>query len=559
MDRRSLALVAVLASAVACEKKTRTAPAPAPVEVVAKPAVVDVSRLTAPALFASVPTDTPYMLAAFEAIPLEYYAKFKRAVGPAMGSAFAQLGTLMEDEGADRVMTAIAQELEGKWDAKGLESLGFTASPRFALYGLGVAPVVFRIEVRDDKAVLATIDRIAQRAGVTLTAPQTQDARSFWRKQSKDGETASILALADKQLVVAFGRTAEIDKNLGLILGSEKPQASMASGKALTDIMVKHGFGPHLIGFVDTRKMITQGMEFAGQPPSPACTTEIARLGARVPRAVLGYTLLGPSMSSGGAILELAPDLVAQLQGLRTQVPGLTEAVAGKPMFAVGLGIQIDGARKLALDAAAAVRRLGEACELAKLVEQAADAGDTLSRPLPGPLATMTGLVMAVHEISFGTSSPVPDKIEGYAALTSTNAQALWGQLEAAEPKLGKLGIRADGRVHAVTGLGVPFPIHGGVGERAIVLGIGTKGKPLAESAIGTRATTNAPFMVMTYDYGKFLELQSQVSLLVSGADPLQEVERKLNEGLATLFGRAAASLDVGTHGLAFWGTIEMK
>jgi len=46
----------------------------------------------------------------------------------------------------------------------------------------------------------------------------------------------------------------------------------------------------------------------------------------------------------------------------------------------------------------------------------------------------------------------------------------------------------------------------------------------------------------MTYDYGKFLELQSQVSLLVSGADPLQEVERKLNEGLATLFGRAAAS-----------------
>jgi len=52
------------------------------------------------------------------------------------------------------------------------------------------------------------------------------------------------------------------------------------------------------------------------------------------------------------------------------------------------------------------------------------------------------------------------------------------GQLEAAEPKLGKLGIRADGRVHALTGLGVPFPIHGGVGERAIVLGIGTKGSP---------------------------------------------------------------------------------
>jgi len=105
---------------------------------------------------------------------------------------------------------------------------------------------------------------------------------------------------------------------------------------------------------------------------------------------VLGYTLLGPSMSSGGAILELARISWPSSRGCGRRCR-LTEAVAGKPMFAVGLGIQIDGARKLALDAAAAVRRLGEACELAKLVEQAADAGDTLSRPLPGPLATMTG------------------------------------------------------------------------------------------------------------------------------------------------------------------------
>lgn len=39
----------------------------------------------------------------------------------------------------------------------------------------------------------------------------------------------------------------------------------------------------------------------------------------------------------------------------------------------------------------------------------------------------------------------------------------------------------------------------------------------------------------------------------------MQALERTLNDGLAKLFGRAALSVDASRHGLAFWGTIEMK
>lgn len=554
MDRR-LVIVAALALVGGCDKKTG-APTAQP-DLVAKPAAIDVAKLSAPALFANVPLDTPYMIAAFEAIPLEYYAKMKRALGPAFGNVFAQLRAASDDDGAERVMTAIEQELDGKWDVKGLESLGFTASPRFAFYGLGVLPMVFRIEVRDDKAVLSTIERVAQRAQLTLPAVQTHDGRSFWRLQM--GDMVAIVALADNQLVLAAGRAADVDRHIGLIVGSEKPQASMAAGKVLSEIMVKHGFGPNMIGFVDTRKMLAQGMAFAGLQPSPACTTEIERLGTRVPRAVLGYSLLTSSVSSGGAVLELAPDLVTQVEGMRSEVPGLTEAMAGKPMLAMGGGIQLEKARLLAIEAMTALSRLGAACELEMLVEQAADATRTLSQRLPVPIASMTGVVMALHELSFGTALPMPEKVEGYVAVTSTDAKALFGQLQAQQSEIAKLGIKTDGRFHPVSGIPVPFPIHGGVGDRAVVVAIGTSGKSLGEPIIAARATGKAPFLLMSYDYGKFLEVQSQMSLLVGGASPQQEAERKLNEGLGKLFGRAAASLDAGRHGVTFWATIEMK
>lgn len=556
MDRR-LAIVIALVLVVGCDKKSAK-PAPQP-ELVARPAAIDVGKLSAPALFANVPLDTPYMVAAFEAIPLEYYAKMKRALGPAFGKVSAQLRTVLDDDGAERAITAIEQELDGKWDVKGLESLGFTASPRFAFYGLGILPMVFRIEVRDDKAVLATIERVAQRAQLALPAVRTHDGHPFWRLENGRGDMEVIVALADNQLVFAIGRAADLDRNVGLIVGSEKPRASMAGGKALTEIMVKHGFGPNMIGFVDTRKLLAQGMAFAGLQLSPACTTEIERLGTRVPRAVLGYSLLTSSVSSGGAVLELAPDLVTQLEAMRSEVPGLTEAMAGKPMLAFGVGIQLESARRLALEAMTALSRLGSACELEKLVQEAANATRTLSLELPAPIASMTGLVVSLHELSFGTASPMPEKVEGYAAVTSTDAKTLFGQLQAQQPELAKLGIKTDGRFHPVSGIPVPFPIHGGVGDRAIVVAIGTTGKSLGEPIIAARATGKAPFLLMSYDYGKFLEVQSQMSLLVGGADPLQEAERALNVGLAKLFGRAAASLDAGRHGVTFWATIEMK
>src|SRR5665647_3000204 len=86
----------------ACEKKgeknaTVANVEPGVPEIVARPAAVNVAALSAPALLASVPADTPYLITAFEAIPLEYYAKLKQAIGPAMVRTVDQLRSLAND------------------------------------------------------------------------------------------------------------------------------------------------------------------------------------------------------------------------------------------------------------------------------------------------------------------------------------------------------------------------------------------------------------------------------------------------------------------------------
>jgi hypothetical protein len=50
------------------------------------PSAIDVDRLAAPALLAHIPADTPFALVSFEPIPLAYFAKLKRELGPRLAS-----------------------------------------------------------------------------------------------------------------------------------------------------------------------------------------------------------------------------------------------------------------------------------------------------------------------------------------------------------------------------------------------------------------------------------------------------------------------------------------
>src|SRR5262249_36509105 len=148
--------------------------------------------------------------------------------------------------GKNKMWDAVLSEMAGKWSEAGLESLGFSAQPRFAVYGLGLQPVVARVAIKDGKAVRATFERIAAKAGEPLSPPRTRGGRSYWQVAGKDG-MGFVVSIADGELVAAIGKPRDIEAKLDLILGLQKPAKNMADGALVRQLMASHGFGGQLI------------------------------------------------------------------------------------------------------------------------------------------------------------------------------------------------------------------------------------------------------------------------------------------------------------------------
>lgn len=564
-NRGPVVVVVALLALAACKKDDGGA---LPSDLRPPKAAVDVDKLAVPALFAHIPADSPYVMAAFEAIPLDYYEKMKQAFGPMVKQSIDMLRALDHGgSGPMRWVDALSEELAGKWNAKGLESLGFSATPRFAVYGHGLLPIVARIELKDHAAVLATVERVATRAGATVPPRETRHGREFWRIPLED-DSGAIVALLDNQLVVAWGPRASIADALPMILGAEKPARNMADGAELKRLITKHGLGAQMVGYLDTKRFAAGALALGDHKPPAACTDELDRLAGLVPRLVTGYSEVTAKRVAMTMVLELAPAIVDELKEMRTAVPGLGAAMSGEPLFAMGGGLDLARAKTAGKAMASTMRALGEACESEKMVRGANKLRRALSEPLPDPIAKLEGGVLSIDSIElpagFGRRGPpIPDKLEAFAMLTASDAKAAFAAI-AAEVPVSQLGVEPDGKLHRVKlgRRGMPFDVHAGVGERTLVAGAGSYGKQLAERALSFGGGGKAPFLVMALDYGKVFGMMSKLQPKgMSGGmdDDLADLNAANMDAMAKLFGRAGFTVDATDHGLAVWGWMEMK
>jgi hypothetical protein len=518
--------LAVLLALAACGGKHAAAPRPAP-----------------PALFASIPADTPYVLASFEAVPLEVLAMYRDLVGPELRRALENArrggGEL------DRLMPVLYEELDGKWTAAGLESLGLSATPRFALYGLGLMPVL-RLEIRDGRALLAVIERIAKRAELPLPAPETQGGRSFWR--IGEGDRPVLVAITGDQLVIASGPRGALDAALPHLLGLEKPARSMADGAELAAARQKHALGGQAVGIADARRLWAHLL--AAGHPSPACAAELDRLAARAPRLVAGYQITR-TQHDLAMVLEVAPDLAGELRALRGELPGYAQSLADQPLLMVAASIDLPRGQALLRAAAEATRRAAAACESAAAHDAAAALAAWLADPLPPPLAQLRGALVNVLSASLG-AGPLPESLEAFAVVSSPAASSLFALGRAAITDAVPIDFGADGKLHVLSlarlQLELPYELAGGAGERAIFLAAGRQGRARLERALGA-APDRAPLFVLDSDYGRVSELSAR-----RGGE-----RARVNAVNAKLYGRARMTLDAGGSGLELRATFETK
>jgi hypothetical protein len=560
MTRRCIRVAVValwLLALAACKKEGAEMPA----DFGPRRPAVDVSKLQAPALFAHIPADTAFVMASFEAVPLEYYAKIRSMMGPAMERSLGQLRASAPDGDLGRWIDAIADELKGKWSAKGLESLGLSAQPRFAIYGHGVLPAVMRVEIKDGKALLATVERIAQRAGVTLPPLETRHGREFWRIELPR-EAGLVISIADQQLVVAIGPRHGIAAALPQILGAEKPARNMAGGDELKQLITKHKLGPTMIGYIDTKRVTLGALALAEQELPAACAAELDRVAAQVPRFVFSYTELTAQRFSFAAILELAAPLVEELKSLRAAVPGIAAALADRPIFGMGVGFDLGRGRTVGKSVAGALAKLGQACEAESLVKAADELREGMSKPIPGPLAKLTGGAFALDSIDFEPGSggggggggdfgpSMPRAVEGFAMVAASDAKSVFEGLTKELPPLGMVGVDADGKLHEVklTDFGLPFNVHAGVGDQAMVVGAGKRGKSRAEKALNTSGKDKAPFIAGAMDFAKLMKLQAQLG---------QAAE--IDTTVAEMMSNVTFGADATDAWLSFWMAGDLK
>ncbi|MBL0215972.1 MAG: hypothetical protein IPQ07_19090 [Myxococcales bacterium] len=541
MPRARRVLVAVLIVL------TQGCGSPAGTGVRSKPTAAQGASL--PAMLGFVPADAPYVIASLDPLERSEVAKVVEVLGGAFVGALES--SAQSDTTTASFLAAIRAELGGPWTPERHEALGFSATPRFVLYGLGLMPVL-RIELANATAALATIERVAVRMKVTLPPMETRGAARFWRT-GKKGDL--VVAIAGGELVIAAGPRKSLDGVLDLALGLRKPTDSMADGARLVTAMKRHGLGSHLIGSVDLRRVIDE-LVASSAPMSPACRGKVEALATQLPRVTLGHRRGTENAITAGLFLELGGDLLSNARELPVQATGVASLLRGPSILTMAGGLDLAALGRLGHDLAERMRQLGEVCGKEELRDVADKVDAKLAVLTTGIVPALTSFAIALYAFEPGADAKdIPKRLDGVVLVSATDATGVFAQLVAVAPKLGALGLAPDGELHEILAgkLPLPFPLYAGVGGSSMIVAAGAEARGRAETALADTVMQPVPFLTMDYDYAKFDELQRALGVSTTQADP------GTYQRLVRSFGRGRMTVALEDDSLAVWTMIELK
>lgn len=486
-------------------------------------------------LLVHVPDDTPYAFASFKPLPLELFEQMSAAYKP----VFDQALQVQNEE--TKLLRTIAEEI-GTFSVLRLEELGLSAKARFVVYGLGMFPVV-RVEVRDGFALLGFIQRVAQRLSYTLPAPIDEHGRKIWRIDGEKDVTI-LLALAKSEVVIAIAPPAVIDMHRALIVGTRKPARSLPTER-FREIARRHGYSAQAVGFLELPRLVTALVTVAGaDAPPPACTSAIVAFAKRAPRVTMGYDEITRKRMSGGMVLELAPDVLADAKTLSTHLAGLDRLRDQEPLFAIAAAADLSRARDVASRATNAVRTLASACtsnELAQLVSQAETA---LSRPLPAYLEGVKGGLAVLTAIEV-----TPDgakKIDGWGVVNVNHTAHL---LAMAARELPGLGLAPDGVARPLPeGFGVLGAIA--ASHHAIAVALGEGSARIAADLLHA-TPSRAPLLMFEMDLKRLYDAMAALGE--------ESEDDAMTRAMAKMYGPMSFTIDVDDRGLVGWGVFELE
>lgn len=520
---------------------------------------------------AFVPADTPYVMANLDVLDDSTRKALLAQADAQLPSQLAQLDSAAErlaekDPDAARLLRALTAEFKGKTAEGFAQSAGLDLKGYSALYGLGLAPVL-RAQLSDPAAFDAFIGRLETAYGKKFEVA-SEGKQSYRKYVSAESGTELILATVGKQAVAALLPANPPAAMLREALGLDRPQKSLQDDGRLADLAKAHGYKKWLVGELDLARALPLALggqdalagalrkahaetESAktGEPvanqlqTSPACSTEAARIAARVPTISFGYTRLDAKHQDGRVDIALADDISKAFAGLKIDLPGLGNGAAAP--FDVSLALPVSNLRTFWLAQADAVAAKPFTCAaLTDLNEGFAKLGPAMQKAAIPPFGDLLGVRIALDSLTPNASSSLPT-FSGRLVLATSNPSGLLAMGQMMVPALAALKPSSDGKPVALPQqmagmLGQPAWIA--MGTKALALGVGAGEEAKLADTLkdpGGSAGQMARMHLSGPMYLSWVQLmQDKVDALTAAADAMG----KDDQAAAGKTGAAAAS-----------------
>lgn len=526
------------------------------------------------------------MLVSVTPTPAAITDKIFNALEPMLGLIQAELkkemGTLGDTQ-EDKLAKAVLEELDGKLNRKGLESLGVSTSPKFALYGLGLMPV-FRIELKDPAALKAAIGRVEAKAGVKAPVKKAGDQEYY--EITDDGLTV-VIAIVGNELVFAATPESAGATTVPMVLGQKKPEKSIAAAGTLTKLMKDNGFAGHGAGYVDNMaiadtllgngtglngmvftEMNKSGANIPALPPEikDVCTTEIKTLVGNFPMMTFGTTSADAKHWVTEFTLKTNPGLAKELAGLRAAVPGL--GLDHDSLFSFGLGLDIQKTLAFFKGKAGAVKANPWKCPmLADMNEGFVEMEAGLNQPMPPFVTGLKGLFVNVK--SADISGPMPKDIKAVAVLSADKPGDLLTMAKGMVQPLANVDVKPGGKpaLLPTQQLGVPpfiGPVHIALSEKSLAVSVGAGEEQNLAAAMSAKSPAQPPLISYGYDMGRFMGMvQAQTKAMMENMPPEmkaeQEAQMKMVQSLSGVFGVVTINITLADDGVVMQQRMNLK
>lgn len=451
---------------------------------------------------AFVPADTPYVVANLDVLSDSTRTALLAQADAQLPSQLAQMDSVADrlaakDPDGARLLRALRAEFNGKTVEGFAKSAGLDLKGYTAFYGLGLAPVV-RFQLSDPAAFEGFIGRLETAYGKKFVVA-TEGKQSYRKYVSTEAGVEVILATVDKQAVAALLPANPPQTLLREALGLDRPQKSMQDAGRLADLAKARGYKQWLVGELDLARALPLALggkdalvesvrkahaqaESAktGEPvanqlqTSPACSTEAARVAARVPSISFGYTELDAKHQDGRVDIALADDISKAFAGLKVDLPGLGNA--GTAPFDLSLALPVASLRTFWLAQASAVAAKPFTCPaLTDLNEGFAKLDPVLQKAAIPPFGDLLGVRIALDTLTPNANSSLPT-FSGRLVLATSNPSGLLAMGQMMVPALAQMKPSSDGKPVALpqqmTGM-LGQPAWVAMGDKALALGVG--------------------------------------------------------------------------------------